>query len=132
MESTPVISAVTPKLKIVVLAEDGTEKNWTLCLDYRALARVEESTGLDLKKPDDWDKIKSGGTFPRIVWACLNRYSPDVTLDEVLDNLNPQAHAILWNKLYDFNFPGLREAVAAFRAKKKAESPNETPESKTT
>lgn len=133
MKENIVQSTATPRLVINIVGEEGQPaKSWTLCVDYRALARIEEMTGIDLKKPDEWDKIKSGGTFPKIIFCCLGRYSPEVTLDEVLDCLNTQAHAALWNALFDITFPGLREEMVKYRARKTGASPKTEPESPTT
>ena len=90
--------------------EDGTTKTWKLCYDYRSIAAIEDATGLDLKKFDDWKAISSGKQFPKIVHGGLHRYNPDVTLEEVLDVLNPQAQRLLSDKIFDLMFPGAYEA----------------------
>lgn len=124
MEST-IQSITTPTLKI---AFDGQEKAWTMCLDYRALAKIEELTGRDLKKIAGWKDISSGKEFPQIIWACLNRYSPEVTLDDVLDRLNPQAQRLLSDALFELTFPGLMDSMAA---EKSGTSPNGEPAPRT-
>lgn len=126
---TIIQSTVTPTIKILVQGGTEVDRTWTLCLDYRALAKIEKETGLDLKKAGNWPSIRSGETFPKIIWCCLGRYSPDVTEDDVRDNLNPQAHDLLWGALFDITFPGLSEAWE--KAQKEKTSPNETPEAKT-
>lgn len=134
MKENIIQSTVTPTIRIVVQgAGDVPDRKWTLCLDYRALAKIEDETGLDLKHPGSWPQIKSGNTFPVIVWCCLQRYSSEVTLDEVKDSLNPQAHAALWSEMYEITFPDVVELWAEMKAKGtlKAASPNEKPDPKT-
>jgi hypothetical protein len=103
--------AITPHFRISIDKEDGTEPEvWCLCLDYRALARIEDATGLDLKKIDSWKDMSSGKHFPRIIWGALQRFNPEVSADQVFDFLNPEAQRILSDKLFELCFPGVKEA----------------------
>ncbi len=103
--------AITPHFAISIDKEDGTPPEvWKLCLDYRALARIEEATGLDLKKVSDWNNLSSGKHFPKIVWGALQRFNPDVDVERVLDILNPEAQRILSDRMFELCFPGAREA----------------------
>lgn len=120
-------STVTPTFQI---AFAGEEKIWTLCLDYRALAKIEATTKRDLKRIENWKDISSGVEFPQIVWCCLGRYSPDVTLDDVLDRLNPAAQELLFEALFELTFPGAIAAVK--KAELEGTSPNAEPGPKTT
>ena len=122
---------VTPYFTLMLDGEDGTEpREWRLCYDYKAIARIEEATGLDVKKLDQWAKISSGKQFPQIVWGGLNRYNPEVTLDEVVDVLNPEAQRLLSDAIFDLLFPGVVEAFLKMKATGETASPNvetETP-----
>jgi hypothetical protein len=113
-KETVVQSAATPTISINIHGEDAagneTQKTWKLCLDYRALASIENATKRDLKNITAWKDISSGKEFPQIIHCCLHRYSPDVTLDDVLENLNPQAQRQLSDALFDITFPGVVEA----------------------
>lgn len=113
-KETIVQSVVTPTISINIHGEDAagnaTQKTWKLALDYRALAKIEETTSRDLKKIEAWKDISSGKEFPQIIHCCLHRYSPDVTLDDVLENLNPQAQRALSDALFEITFPGVVEA----------------------
>lgn len=106
--------AITPHFKISIDREDGTEPEvWRLCLDYRALAKIEAETGLDLKKWDTWqndDELNSYKTFPKIIWGALQKFSPEVTLDQVIDSLNPAAQRILYSQILEQCFPGYTAA----------------------
>ncbi len=114
-EETVVQSLCTDHIAIIVHDEDAagnpTTQTWKLCIDYRAIAKVEVETGRDLKKLESWKDISSGKDFPKIVWCCLGRYNPNVTLDDVLDKLNPAAQRILSDELFFLCFPGMREAL---------------------
>ena len=125
-KETLVQSIVTPTVKIVVNTEDAAgntiTKNWVLCCDYRALAKIETATKRDLKKIENWKDISSGSEFPVIIHCCLGRYSPDVTLDEVIDNLNPQAQNMLSDALFELTFPGV--TAAWMKAKTEGKLPN--------
>ena len=104
-------SSVIDHFSLVLDNEDGTpSKAWKLCYDYRALAKIEQATGLDIKKIEDWKDLSSGKHFPTIVWGGLNRFNPEVTLDEVMDILNPDAQRLLSDAIFNLMFPGVVEA----------------------
>jgi hypothetical protein len=111
MESL-VKAQTTPHFTLEIDTDDGaTEpKVWKLCPDYRAIAKIENTIKRDIKRVEDWNGLSSGKDFPVIVWGLLNRYNPEVTLDEVLDVLNPQAQALLGDAIFNVMFPGFIEA----------------------
>src|ERR1035441_6040349 len=111
-------TALTPYFRLVIDNEDGTEKTWKLCYDYRSIAAIEGATGLDLKKIEAWKSISSGKQFPQIVHGGLHRYNPEVTLDDVLDMLNPQAQRLLSDEIFNLMFPGVVEELAKIQAAK--------------
>jgi hypothetical protein len=101
--------------------EDGKPvKVWKLCYDYRAIAKIEDAIGKDIKKIADWVKLSSGKDFPTIVWGGLNRYNPEVTLDEVIDILNPEAQRLLSDQIFDLMFPQVKEAVEKLQKEKES------------
>ena len=110
MNESVIKTAITPYFRLVIDNEDGTEKTWKLCYDYRSIAAIEGATGLDLKKIEAWKSISSGKQFPQIVHGGLHRYNPEVTLDDVLDMLNPQAQRLLSDEIFNLMFPGVVEA----------------------
>jgi hypothetical protein len=110
-EESIIKTCITPHFKLEIDTEDGAPpKVWKLCLDYRALAKIELITGKDLKRIDGWKDISSGKDFPAIVWCCLLRFQPDITQDEVLEILNPASQRALSDILFDQAFPGVKEA----------------------
>jgi hypothetical protein len=110
MTESVIKTKITPYFKLVIDLEDGNPpKELKLCYDYRSIAAVEESTGLDLKQVSAWQSISSGKQFPQIVHGGLHRY-PEVTLDEVLDFLNPAAQRLLSDEIFNLMFPGVMES----------------------
>jgi hypothetical protein len=110
---------VTPHFTLEIDAEDGTPpQKWKLCYDYRTIAAIECATGLDLKRLEDWKDISSGKQFPVIVHGGLRRYNPEVTLEQVLDVLNPEAQEKLHATVFELLFPGLQEAWVRMQAEK--------------
>jgi hypothetical protein len=113
----------TPYFSLVIDSEDGNPpKTWKLTYSYKAIAKIEEATGLDLKKIDAWKDISSGKHFPTIVWGGLEKFNPEVTLDDVLDVLNPEAQRLLGDEIFNLMFPGAKEAYE--KALKEGTSPN--------
>jgi hypothetical protein len=112
---------VKDHITITLDPEDGTpEKVWKLCYDYRAIARIEQQIGKDIKKIADWTALSSGTDFPAIVWGGLSRFNSEVTLDEVIDTLNPEAQRLLSDKIFDLMFPQVREAFEKMEKEKAA------------
>ena len=113
--TTEVQSAVTDYFNIVINDEDAAgnpiKKVWKLVFDYRSIAKIEKAIGRDIKKIESWKNLSSGTDFPAIVHGGLNRYHPDVALDEVLDVLNPAAQRILSDEIFYLMFPGMREVI---------------------
>jgi hypothetical protein len=112
-------SAVIPYIRLVLNDVDDkgnpTSKEYKLVYDYRAIARAEQSLGIDLKSFEAWKHVTSAMT-PQLVMAGLAKYHPDVTLDEVMDGLNPAAQRSLHDALIEYLFPGITEAVKKFQA----------------
>jgi hypothetical protein len=116
---TIITSKVVDHWTLVLDQEDGSEpKKWKLCYDYRGIAKAEQTTGLNLLNLDDWKKVISPVYFPQVVWAGLNRFNPDVTLEEVQDVLNPEAQDILAEKILFLLHPTVKSAMEKFRAEK--------------
>jgi hypothetical protein len=102
---------VTPHFSLEIDAEDGQPpKVWKLCYTYGAIAKIEDAIGKDIKKVEDWKDLSSGKDFPVIVWGGLSKFNPEVTLDEVIDVLNPEAQRLLSDAIFELCFPGVVEA----------------------
>jgi len=117
----PIKMRVTPHFSLILDAEDGTEpKKWTLAYTYKAIAKIEEAIGKDIKRIADWDGLSSGKDFPVIVWGGLDKFNPEVTLDEVIDILNPEAQRALSDAIFELMFPGVKEAYQKLLDEQKA------------
>lgn len=115
-QETILKSKVADFFTLVIDSEDGSEpKKWKLVYDYRAIAAIEDAIDRDIKKIEDWKDLSSGKHFPHIVYGGLRKYHPDVTLEQVLDILNPEAQRILSDKIFDLMFPGAKEAYEKFQ-----------------
>ncbi len=128
-------SQVIDHFTLVVLNEDGTERELKLVYTYRAIAKIEDAIGKDLKKWEDWQNLSSGKDFPTIVWGGLDKYHPRITLDEVCDFLNPEAQDLLKVEISKLMFPGWAEAYEKLkqqRDKGESEVPNEQTATSTT
>lgn len=109
--SEPIKMRVVPHFTLILDAEDGTEpKKWTLCYTYKAIAKIEEAIGKDIKRLEDWKDLSSGKEFPVIVWGGLDKFNPEITLDQVVEILNPEAQRALSDAVFELMFPGVREA----------------------
>jgi hypothetical protein len=119
MAEKQIKTRTTPHFSLLLDKEDGSAPQvWKLCPDYRAIAKIEEAIGKDLKKIEDWKDLSSGKHFPTIVWGLLNRYNPEITLEQVLDVLNPEAQRLLSDEIFDLLFPGVKEAWEKFEKEK--------------
>jgi hypothetical protein len=109
-----------PHFKLVIDGEDGSpEKVWRLAYSYRELAKIEETTGLELKKYDDWEKVVSSKYFPKVIHGGLEKFNPEVTYEEVLDVLNPEAQRKLSDAILELCFPGVTESYQKLLADEK-------------
>jgi hypothetical protein len=83
---------------------------WKLAYEYRAIKRAEESIKVDLKSFEAWKTVSSAMT-PQLVHAGLSKFHPDVTLDEVMDKLNPAVQRPVHEAIFEFLFPGILDAM---------------------
>jgi hypothetical protein len=111
MTNEPLKMRTTPHFSLILDAEDGTEpKVWKLSYSYKAIAKIEDAIGKDIKKISDWQSLSSGKDFPVIVWGGLDKFNPAVTLDEVIEVLNPECQRLLSDAIFNLMFPGVVEA----------------------
>ena len=123
-------SAVIDHFTLVILNEDGTERELKLVYTYKAIAKIEDAIGKDLKKWEDWETLSSGKHFPTIVWGGLDKYHPLVSIDEVCDFLNPQAQDLLKVEISKLMFPGWAEAYEKLKQSREKGAP-EVPNAET-
>jgi hypothetical protein len=126
MKDNVLRTRVTPHFSLILDAEDGTEpKTWKLAYTYKAIAKIEEKIGKDIKKLEDWQGLSSGKDFPVIVWGGLDKFNAEVTLDEVIEILNPEAQRALSDAIFELMFPGVREAYERLKESGATADPNE-------
>ncbi len=120
----PIKMRTTPHISLVLDPEDGTDpktwKTWKLCFTYKAIAKIEEAIQKDIKKIADWNTLSSGKDFPVIVWGGLDKFNPDVTLEQVTESLNPEAQRALSDAIFELMFPGAKEAYEKILSDEKA------------
>jgi|HubBroStandDraft_5_1064220.scaffolds.fasta_scaffold10642_6 hypothetical protein len=123
MSTIEVKSAVIPHINLVIndVNDQGESitKTFKLVYDYRAIARAEESIGVDLKSFEAWKELKSSMT-PKLVLAGLAKYHPDVPLDYLLDVLNPTVQRNLQDALFEYLFPGVMDLLKKAQAEHKS------------
>jgi hypothetical protein len=103
---------VTPHFTIILDSEDGAEpREWRLCYTYPAIAKVEAKLKKDIKNLSDWQNI-STGDWPTIVWGGLGKFNPDVTIEDVIDLLNPEVQRGLSDAIFELMFPGVAAKYA--------------------
>ena len=74
-------AAVRPSpLKLVRPVEIELDRPRTLVMDFEAMARFEEETGISAWSRDAWNQIRY---VPVLVWAALLHEDPDLTVAEV-------------------------------------------------
>jgi hypothetical protein len=126
-ELSPLTIKTLNVLPLELDSEDGSAPRvLRLCYDYNAIAFVEEKIGRDIKQLKAWDGLSSGKDFPILVLGGLQRFNPEVTIDDVTSFLNPQAQTALSNFIFEEMFPGAAEAYERFLSTggASAESPN--------
>lgn len=118
MSESVIKTRVTPHFRLVIEQEDGSELVWRLCPTYKAIAKIEETIKLDIKRWESWPLPSCH--FPAVVWGMLDKFNPEVKLEEVHERLNPEAQAELGEVVMNLMFPTLKELIE--KAKASAES----------
>lgn len=106
---TALESKILPVTKITVESEAGS-RVFTVVMDFNAIARAEEVTGLDLSRIQNWQGMKPA-QITAACWAGLDRYHPEITLREVGQWLAPAQWAQVWLMLFEQCFPGTLERI---------------------
>jgi hypothetical protein len=101
---------------------NAVSKTYKLIYEYRAIKRAEDAIGIDLKDFTKWSQVKSSMT-PQLVHAGLAKFHPEVTLDEITDQLNPSVQVAVQDAIFELLFPGVMEKIVKLRAEQDT-SPN--------
>src|SRR5579863_5434003 len=118
------IEIQSPDLGYVELVLNSTDeqgnpasKTYKLIYEYRAIKRAEDALGIDLKDFTQWKNVKSSMT-PQLVHAGLAKFHPEVTLEEIADQLNPSVQFPIQNAIFDMLFPGVMESIERLKAER--------------
>jgi hypothetical protein len=115
---------VLPTTKLVVKGEDGKTAEYTLVLDYCAIAKAEEILKRDLSVILNWRGL-SGPDLSVICYSSFDRYHPEVTLRQVRQWLAPSQNDQLFSMLFEAAYPGvLAKMIEAAKELPAGESPN--------
>jgi hypothetical protein len=135
---------VLPISKLVVKGEDGNTTEYSLVMDFEALAKAEpllsktqdledkkgkvisKSHTRDLSSTTDWLHLTSAD-LSVICWAAFSRYHEDVTLKQVRRWLGPATQNDLFTLLFEASYPGVLEKLVAESKKKKKDEDDESP-----
>jgi hypothetical protein len=103
------------------------ELEYTLVLDFNAIAKALQHTGRDLTDIRNWENI-SGPEVSTVCWCAFNRFHPDVTLEQVREMLSPAQSNAVCDMLLEMCFPGVlaKIAEAVARLKNEGDSANPT------
>lgn len=88
------------------------DKEYTLVADFNAIAKAQEHLGRDFTDISNWQGM-TGVDVVTLAWCTLDRFHPDVTLEQVRGMLPPQQTARVWELLVEMCFPGILERAAA-------------------
>jgi hypothetical protein len=116
METKPVTrieANVLPVAKIQVTDGGGAQVEYSLVLDYNAIAKAQEVLGRDLSVLLNWQKL-SGPDLSVIAWAAFDRYHPEVTLRQVRQWLAPAQQNDLFSMLFEMTWPGIMADLVRF------------------
>ena len=90
-------------------------KTYKLIYEYKAIKRAEDAIGIDLKDFTQWKNVKSSMT-PQLVHAGLAKYHPEISLDEVMESLNPSAQSLIQDAIFELLFPGIIDKIQKLKA----------------
>lgn len=112
MEKITALEAqVLPVTKIIVKNGDE-QKEYSLVLDFNAIAKAQKELGRDLANIKQWDGLTSSD-MTVVAWAALNAFHPEVTLEQVRSWLAPANVDQLFCMLVEQCYPGLLDRVEA-------------------
>lgn len=110
------------KLQVKRLAADLSDKTeeYTLVMDFNAIAKAQEHIGRDLTDVRNWQTL-NGVEIITVTWCALGRFHPDLTLDEVRGMLPPSQTYAIVNMLLEMCFPGFTERVLEIMRREQAD-----------
>lgn len=89
---------------------EEVDREFNLVMDFNAIAKAQELLGKDLVDVKNWQGLTSSETIT-ICWCAMQRFHPEITLDEVRGMLPPAASVEVSNMLLEMAFPGIIERI---------------------
>jgi len=99
-----------PVFKIVVKDGDKGDVEYSLVLDYNAIAKISDVIKKDLSQHQNWWGL-SGSELTAVVWGALDRFHPEVTLHTVRQWFSPPMYNVIYAALLETAYPGVLEAI---------------------
>lgn len=89
MNKAPVAIRRAPTVDLNLPAEHG-DASYKVAFDFAAICKVKEKTGKSLLNGDIWSNIEDNpDLLLAVVWAGLQLYHPDLSIEEVSHMLLP-------------------------------------------
>jgi len=89
MSQAPVVLRRAPTVDVQLPMESG-DATFKLAFDFAAICKVKEKTGKSLLNGDIWSTIEDNPELLlAVVWAGLQLYHPDLTIEELSHMLLP-------------------------------------------
>jgi hypothetical protein len=121
-------SLSTSTLLVKKLGDDKTEQTaeYTLVMDFNAVAKAQEHLGRDLSRGSNWNDL-TGSEITVVCWCAFDRFYPEVTLREVRQMLTPAQSSVVCDMLLEMCFPGVLQRIADRIKEKQAEGSSPDP-----
>jgi len=129
---TTVEAATLPIVQLKLTRLDSAlneiQESFNLVLDFNAIAMANAHLGRDLVMPESWQNLSSD-QITYICWCAVQRFHPDVTLEQVRAMLPPGQIGLVFTSLLEMCFPGIIERMEKAAAARAAEGkpPDPTP-----
>lgn len=106
MNQAPVVIRRAPTVDLSLPVEKGDAK-FKLAFDFKSICQFKEKTGKSLLNGNVWDTIEDNPEMVvAIIWAGLQLYHPELSLDDVSHMLLPSrmdeflpAAVLAWSKV---------------------------------
>lgn len=112
-------SLSTSTLMVKRLNDQKAEElvEYTLVMDFNAVAKAQQHLGRDLSRGASWSDL-TGTDITVICWCAFDRYYPEITLREVRQMLTPAQSALVCDMLLEMCFPGVLQRIEDSLAEK--------------
>lgn len=109
MKFSSLQAQVVSTAKLEIQNEGGTTE-YTLCMDFNALAKAKEVLGKDFTTPDGWRNLDPVEIIT-LCWCALARFHKDVKLEDVRSWFGAMMVNPLFVMLAELCFPGIFDRI---------------------